>query len=491
MPTVPAPSAPRHLAQPRERPPWRSLSFWAAPLLTVLALAVAGTALYMGGLSDPTAHLRDFPVALVNRDAGADAAGGEHRNLGREVVDGFVDGAEGSDELDLRVLDWDAAQQQLDSGRVYAAVVVPETFSADATGLVQGALTSEDSRRPRITVLTDPQAGTLGTRLAAGAVEPALQEASVRLGEQLTAAAEQAEEQASAAIQRRLADAQAEQSRELAAAAAQAGPGAQAFARQVAAAQEGIPGSLAAELAPRVSSASAAALADPVDVVVEAFHEPQPGTALGMGAFYYAVLLLVLGLSGSIGASILIDGRLGVAPLELGPVFRQRLRARPSRRATFLMKWGVVVLAGAPAAGSMMAVCAGLGVPLPHGFLLFLLSWLSIATVSAVTLALVTVLGSAGLVLAMVYLVLMGLPSAGAVVPLEALPEFFRAIAAAEPLHHMATSVRAVLYFDAVPDAGLRVGPPALGALLAGSVALALAVGAVYDRRAGRRGAVR
>jgi uncharacterized phage infection (PIP) family protein YhgE len=83
MPTDSAPSAPRHLAGPRERPPWRSITFWAAPLLTVLALAVAGTALYMGGLSDPTAHFRDFPVALVNRDAGSVAPGAGAENLGQ------------------------------------------------------------------------------------------------------------------------------------------------------------------------------------------------------------------------------------------------------------------------------------------------------------------------------------------------------------------------------------------------------------------------
>ncbi|MGQ1837843.1 hypothetical protein ACT4S2_05260 [Kocuria turfanensis] len=95
-----------------------------------------------------------------------------------------------------------------------------------------------------------------------------------------TTSSAEAEEQASAAVERRLADAPAEQSRELAVAAARA------FARQVAVAQEGTPGSLAAELAPRVSSASAAVLADPIDVVVEASHEPQDGTALAAGAVY-------------------------------------------------------------------------------------------------------------------------------------------------------------------------------------------------------------
>jgi YhgE/Pip-like protein len=457
----------------------------------VLLLAAAGTGLYMGGLADPTAHLKDFPVAVVNQDAGARVPGrngsAEEQNLGRQIVDGFVEEAAEGEELDLRVLSWEQAQEQLGTGQVYAAVVVPESFSADAAGLVTGALTQEDTARPAVTVYTDPQAGALATRLATGAIEPGLARAGVALGEQLTAAARDAEDRARAQVEQQLAADQAEQSRRMQQAADRAGPAA-AFARQLAGRQQDTPAQLAEQLAPRVSAASAVLLADPLRVTTTAHQELEEGTALGMGAFYYAILLLVLGLTGSIGVNVLVDGRLGIAPLEIGARFRQEAPTTPSRPVTFLLKWGLFVAAAAPAAGVVMWVAHAAGVPLPHGQVLFLTSWLAMAAVSAAVFALLTVFGSAGMLLAMLYLVLMGLPSAGAVVPLEALPGFFRAIAPAEPLHHVAMAVRSVLYFDARPDAGLRTGAVALAGILVASVLTALVVGAVYDRRSGRRG---
>lgn len=75
---------------------------------------------------------------------------------------------------------------------------------------------------------------------------------------------------------------------------------------------------------------------------------------------------------------------------------------------------------GCPAGDSLIA-----GMLLPHGGMLFLVSWLSMAAVSPVVFALLTVFGSAGLLLALLYLILMDLPSVGAVVRLEALPGFF------------------------------------------------------------------
>ncbi|MHC5557730.1 ABC transporter permease [Kocuria sp. U4B] len=491
MPALP-PSRPHAPAHRRRRSPCRSVRFWLLPVLMVALLAAAGTGLYMGGLANPTAHLKDFPVAVVNQDAGAQVPGEDgatvQQNLGRQIVDGFVEEAAEGGELDLRVLSWDEAQRQLGTGKIYAAAVVPETFSADAVGLVSGSLTQEQTARPTVTVYTDPQAGALGTRLATGAIEPGLEQAGTTLGAQLTAAAQDAEDRARAQVEQQLADSQAQQVRRMQQAAAQAGPAAQVFAQQLAQ-QQDTPARLADQLAPRISAASAVLLADPVQVTTTAYHDLEEGTALGMGAFYYAILLLVLGLTGSIGINVLVDGRLGIAPLELGPRFRQGLATTPSRPVTFLLKWGLFVVAAAPAAGVVMWVAHAAGVPLPHGQVLLLTSWLAMAAVSAVVFALLTLFGSAGMLLAMLYLVLMGLPSAGAVVPLEALPAFFRAIAPAEPLHHIAMAVRSVLYFDAAPGAGLRTGALALTAILAAAVLVALAVGTAYDRTTGRRGA--
>lgn len=472
------------------RSPYRSVTFWLLPALVVLLLAAAGSALYMGGLANPTAHLKGLPIAVVTQDAGAQAptadGSAKQQNFGAELVDAFAVKAGEDEQLNLQVLSWDEAEQGLTNGQIYAAVLIPESFSADAVGMVAGSLTQEDVARPEVTVYTNPQAGALASRLATGAIKPGLEQASVAIGKQLTVAAQGAEDRARAQVEQQLAANQAEQTRQTLQAAAQAGPVTEAFAQQLTTQQQSAPGQLADQLAPKVSAASAVLLADPIQVTTIAYQEIEDGTALGMGAFYYATLLLILGLSGSIGINVLIDGRLGIAPLEMGPHLQYKTPVTPSRPVTFLLKWVLFIIAAAPATGVIMWISHIAGMPLVHGGTLFLVSWLAMAAVSAVVFALLTVFGSAGLLLAFLYLILMGLPSAGAVVPLEALPGFFRAIAPAEPLHHIAVVIRSVLYFDANQDAGLSSSALALTLLIAALIALA--VGMLYDRSNGRRG---
>ncbi|MCC9197851.1 DUF3533 domain-containing protein [Arthrobacter sp. zg-Y820] len=491
--STPVSARPRHAARPEDRrpaSPYRSPMFWLLPMLVVVLLAAVGTGLYMGGLANPTAHLKDFPVAVVNEDTGLEgsADGAAPQNLGREIVNGFADRAAEGEELDLQVLSWADAREQLENGEVYAAVVIPASFSADATGLVTGSLTQEQSARPAVSVYTDPKAGALAARLAAGVVEPGLAEASASLGEQLAAAAQDAEAQARSAVEQQLTESQNEQARRTLEAAAKGGPATVAFARQLTAQQAGTPSQLAEQLAPTVSAASAVLLQDPVQVITENYHPVEDGTALGMGSFYYAILLLVLGLTGSIGVNVLVDGRLGITPLEIGPQFLVARRTTPSRWLSMLLKWGIFVTAAAPAAGVVMWVASAAAVPLPNGGTLFLTSWLAMSAVSAVVFALLTVFGNAGLLVSMIYLVLMGLPSSGAVVPLEALPGFFRAIAPWEPLHHIANAVRSVLYFGSGTDTGLGADVVALALILAAALLIGFLVSTLYDRMFGRRG---
>lgn len=486
------PVRPRHSARPapRQPSPYRAPMFWLLPMLVVIVLAAIGTGLYMGGLANPTAHLTHFPVAIASQDSGTEptAAGAAPQNLGQEIVDGFTDRAAEGDELDVRVLSWEEAREQLENGEVYAAVVIPETFSSDAAGMVAGALTQEATARPTVTVYTDPLAGALAARLASGIVEPALEQASTSIGAQLTIAAGDAEAQARTAVEQQLTASQNEQARQTQAAAAKVGPATEAFAKELARQQAGTPAALADQLAPTVSASTAVLLQDPLQINSTTYHPVEEGTALGMGSFYYAILLLVLGLTGSIGVNVLVDGRLGMTPLEMGPAFLESRRMSLSRWKTLLIKWGIFVTAAAPAAAVVMWVASAAGVPLPNGGRLFLISWLAMSAVSAAVFALLTLFGNAGLLVSMVYLVLMGLPSSGAVVPLEALPGFFRAIAPWEPLHHIAGAVRAVLYFGSGTDTGLGGHVLALMLILVISLAVAFLAGAGYDKRFGRRG---
>ncbi|WP_249494243.1 DUF3533 domain-containing protein [Kocuria rhizophila] len=485
--------APAHSFRARLGRPFGQVGFWLLPMLAIIAVGVIGTALYLGGLSSPDKNFKEFPIAVVNQDQGAEVpqANGKttQENLGADLVSEFVDKAAEDDKIDLRELSMEEVQEQLDRGELYAAVVVPESFSEDTVSLIEGSLTEGNAARPEVTVYTDPQAGSLGTRLATGAVEPGVQEASKALGEQLTESVAPAEDAAYNKVLQQLQQSQKEQSEQLSRQAAQGGPEVQQFAQQVQKSQEGSAEQIAQELAPTVSSVAKDTLKDPVNMVSKAYNDLPDGTALGMSAFYYSILLLVVGFSGSVALNLLMDGRMGMAPFEMGPFFKDYPRAVLPRPVGFLMKWLTFVVAALPASALMMWVASAVGMPVPHGFLVFLLGWLAMSTVSAIVLALISVGGSVGMLLCLVYLVFMGLPSAGAVVPLEAVPGFFRAIAPFEPLHHIFTSVRSALFFDAIPEAGLTTGVIGLSIMLVVALLVGLLGGWAYDKRVGLRGA--
>ena len=189
-----------HQAAGRQRGPFYSATFWALPAVVIMVLAVLGTALYLGGLSNPAGHLKDFPVAIVNQDRGADVpregGGTEKQNYGARIEDGFASEAGKDERLDLRRLDWDQAQDQLERGELFGVVVIPESFSEDTVSMVRGSLTQESAARPEITLYTDPQAGSLGTRIATEAVQPGLEQASSTMGESLVKSAQSAQQQA-------------------------------------------------------------------------------------------------------------------------------------------------------------------------------------------------------------------------------------------------------------------------------------------------------
>lgn len=428
---------------------------WLLPLLVLLILGGAGSALYIGGLGSPESHLNHLPVAVVNRDQGADTPTGQE-NFGENITSTMETDFSKTDKIELRPLSWDEAQHQLRTGQVFAAVVVEENFSEDAVSLVSSSLTDGGASRPQIMLYTNPLASPLASELAADAVEPALKQASTSLGEQLDETARQAQSEATERQDAELAEA-------------------------------GVPAEVQEQLAPKIAGTSAAVLSDPIQVTQTAFQKPPDGAALGMGAFFYSVLLMVVGLSGSVTLHFLVDSRVGVLPVELGPRYVLGPRLLPARWTGFLLKWGISIIAGLPTAGLMMWVANAVGMPIPHGGWFFFSTWLSIVTVSAVTFALITIFGSAGMVLSLIYVVFMGLPAATGVVPLETLPGFFAFIARGEPLYQMTIANKAILYYDAEPSAGLQAGLIGMGVIILIAVVLAILFSVLYDRIRGVR----
>jgi YhgE/Pip-like protein len=415
-------------AQPRHAAPnpkrdvraLRTVQFWALPILATLALMSALCALYLGGILNPATNLRHFPIAVVNEDAGT---------AGAKIVDGLVSALD-KNKFDVRVVSHDEAKQMLDRAQVYGEVLIPPTFSSNLREFGASAVTTTHADRPSITIFTNQRAGTLGSSIAGQTLNQAMAVANSKVGQYLTA--EVANQTGDAPL----------------------------------------------------TGASQLGLASPIDIKTTVYNPLPNGTGNGLSAFYYSLLLLLAGFTGSIVVSTLVDSLLGYVPAEWGPVYRFAEQANISRFRTLLVKWGIMVVLALLTSGVYMAIAHGLGMPIQLGWQLWAYGVFAIIAVGVTSSSLIAVLGSMGLLFSMLVFVILGLPSAGATVPLEAVPPFFRWLSKFEPMHQVFLGVRSLLYLNGVGAAGLSQ------ALLMTSVGLVvgLLVGGIITRLYDRSG---
>jgi YhgE/Pip-like protein len=155
----------------------RTVKFWLAPIVITLALMSALSALYLGGILNPTTNLRNFPIALVNQDAGP---------YGKQILDGLVSGLD-KEKFDVRVVSQPEAKQLLDRAQVYGELVIPPGFSSRLADLGESALTSKRAERPSVTISTNQRAGTLASSIAGATLNQAMAVANSKVGERLSA----------------------------------------------------------------------------------------------------------------------------------------------------------------------------------------------------------------------------------------------------------------------------------------------------------------
>jgi YhgE/Pip-like protein len=397
---------------------------WIFPLISASVLLIVITVFYIGSVVDPIGHLHGLPVAVVNQDRGAVIAG-RRIDVGQKVETGLshspVNGP-------LRLTDTTltAAEQAMDRGGYYAAVVIPPGLTASLLNLAGLHTGGPVAGRPVIVILTNPRAGSEGVSLATGVLEPALEAFSRHIGRQLAA------------------------------------------------------------FVPTRSSSplTKAFLADPVSTKTIEYRPLPSHSAFGLSAFYTALLILISGFLGGVIVNNSVDANLGYATTEIGPRWRQRRPVAISRWQTLIAKWVIAVPITAVMTGIMLLVAAGiLRMDAPHPGLLWLLGWLAAASVAVGTIVLYAVLGSLGQLLAILVFVYAGLASAGGTVPLQALPSWLSWLAQVEPLRQILAGTRAILYFNAQADAGLARAVIAAAAglvfwLIAGTVLVRW-----YDRR--------
>lgn len=415
----------------------RTARFWLAPLVVVSALMSLLAGLYLGGVLDAQEELHDFPIALVNQDEGDTPAtpGAEPVNFGNQITDGLVANIP-ADKIDLQRIGIAQAQQRLADGDLYGAIVIPSDFSKRLLILAEASVVPGDVEKPIITVYTNPRAGTYSAGLVTGVTQRALDEVNATVGRQLT--------------------------------------------EQVNAQLAGMAG------APQVAGAARLTLATPINVVTTPFHPLPAGTGSGLSAFYYALLLLLAGFTGGMIVHSLVDAALGFAPTEFGPRYVHNPAVEISRLHTLLVKWAVMLVLAPLVSGLYVGIGRALGMPVPHGLGLWLYGAFAITAVGVTALSVLAAFGTAGLLVNLILFVILGLPSSGATIPIEATPPLFGWLANFEPMHQVFLGARALLYFDGGADLTHAVGMTGVGLLV--GLLLGLVVTRLYDVKGFHRG---
>jgi YhgE/Pip-like protein len=396
---------------------------WATALIVASLVVAAMSALYIASAADPLAHLSGLPVAVVNQDRGA-AAGGQRLQIGQQIEAGLVAAPAVTNRLRLEALTLPEAEQAMDRDGVYATLVIPADLTASlltATGLRPGPATAA----PQVEILVNQRAGSVGTSLATGILQPALAAASRQIGRRL------------------------------------------------------------APLVPSAGQAPATRLllADPVAVTVVQYRPLPSNAALALSAFYIALLTIMCGFVGATIVNSVVDSALGYATTELGPRWRQRQPVPINRWQTLLIKWALIVVVTGAATAVMLLVAWGVGMDMPSPWLLWVFSWLCAVSAGAGTIVLLATAGNYGQLVGLLLFVYAGLASAGGTVPIEALPGFLRLLSYVEPLRQVLAGTRSILYFGAQGVAGLTRGTVAAAAGLVFWLVLGAVVVRWYDRK--------
>ncbi|MHA6764616.1 DUF3533 domain-containing protein [Streptacidiphilus sp. PAMC 29251] len=392
---------------------------WVFPSVLVTLVSFCLALVYSGGIGNPQGSMHHLPVGLISRDAGP---------LGEQMIRGIAAAPDPGQRVDWKIMTPAQAQDAFDSGHLYGAISVPADFTAALTSITAPAGTASTTSRPQVTLLTNPGAGSLASSLSTAVEQQAVRASSKQIGAQLTAKLHAA--------------------------------------------------------GGRPSTAQAMLLADPISTTTAPGHALATRTGLGLTAFYVALLVVM---SGFLGANIIssgVDAALGYAPSELGPRRQVRKPVPISRFHTLLVKMTMsAVLSLVTATVVVLATAVVVRLAMPHLFQLWLFAVCASAVVGIGVQAVVAIFGGLGQVVSMFFFVALAIPSAGATIPLEAVPGFYRFLAQFEPMRQISGGVRAIMYFDARADAGLQRAWIMLAIGLAIALGLGLGITRWYDSR--------
>ncbi|AHH19819.1 putative transmembrane protein [Nocardia nova SH22a] len=410
------------------RPAPRPIGFrWITPVVVVTVFASLLGLMYLAYVAKPDQNLHNFPIAVVNNDVG-DTIGGQRADYGSQVLDAVTTHTP-SDRFDLRVVGLNEAQRLMQDGKVYGALIIPADFTKRLGNLGAGSVLPGELPRPTITMETNPRLGPFSTSVSTRFANQTLEAVNNALGPQLTERVQQ----------------------------------------QLGATQ--------------LSASARLTLGDPVQPVVEPYHGMPAGSGQGLTAFFFALTILLGGMTGAMTVHALIDSLLGFAPTEFGPYFSHAPAAPISRLRTLMIKWGTMAAAAALSSGALIGIATALGVHMDQPLGLFLYGTFAMTAVGVTALTIMAAVGSAGVLINLILFVILGMPSAGGTIPIEATPRFFARLADFEPMRQVYLAVRSLMFFDGSAAAGLERGVWMTVAGSAIGIVSGVVVTAVYDKR--------
>lgn len=376
-------------------------TFWTIPVAAVaLVMSLLGLS-YLGGNLNPESNLNEFPVAIVNSDVGAEMVSGDFRRIGDEIETQLNEQVD--DRFELRELNPEQAQTQLGTGEVYGMLQIPRDFSMQVNAWAIGAVLDNEVSQPQLTVMTNPGAGVGAMQIMEMFGETATETIDQNLGEQLLAQVQEAAEEGDFEL----------------------------------------------------NGVTTAAMLHPLDINFTSTDDLGDGSGAGLSALFWALLIVLAGFTGAAITNVLVDGRLGVLPAEAGPFFITTRHMGVSRLMTLLVKFGFVAIQAVVVAGLYVWIGTSMGMVPSSVPTLWFFTAMMIASVGIAAQAVTALLGHAGLVVNLLFFVAFGLPAAGATLPLQAVPPFFREIAPMMPLHQIYLGTRSILFFDGQWSAGL------------------------------------
>lgn len=197
---------------------WRTLFRSRAvriSLAAILLVPLLYSYLYLWAFWDPYGRLSDLPVAVVNEDRGASYMG-ETVNIGAELIDKLRD----DPVMNWVFLSRREADQALEDGRVYLALIIPPDFSARAV-----RVDDPQALRAALVLKTNPAQNLLASQIGESAVRQLHQKLSETLTERFVAAILETVEKGAAGL-----DTAADAARQLENGTRQAKSGAQTLA---------------------------------------------------------------------------------------------------------------------------------------------------------------------------------------------------------------------------------------------------------------------